>query len=70
MAKNVSTNQFGEVSIDTPSSASAAPLTQAQVQASPAKTGVTAISALAGGADLPTTVAAFNALLAALKATV
>lgn len=72
MAKQVLINQFGEKSINTiaPTSGGSTGLDQSIVQASPAKTGVTAIAALAGGADLPTTVAAFNALLAALKAVV
>lgn len=55
-------NQFGEQSNNKVISAEAA-----LADKIPAKTGVQAIAALAGGADLPTTVAKVNAILAALK---
>lgn len=63
-------NQYGEISENTVLGSSNAPLTQAQVQASPAKTGVTALSPLAGDAVLTVAVTQLNALLAALKAIV
>jgi hypothetical protein len=68
--KEILQNQYGEVSINTVLTGSNAPLTQAQVQASPAKTGVTALSALAGGATLADVIVQCNALLAAMKAIV
>lgn len=60
-------NQYGEQSVNTVLASSNAAPTQAEVNAAPAKTGVTAISALATDADLPTTVLKVNAILAALK---
>lgn len=56
------TNQFGEKSINQINSVDAA-----VANATPAKTGVQAIAALATDADLPTTVLKVNALIAALK---
>lgn len=45
-------------------------IAQATSQLAPAKTGVTALSALAGGATLSDVITQLNALLAAMKAVV
>lgn len=63
-------NQYGEVSENAIVGGSNAALPQAVVQASPAKTGVTALSPLASDAVLTVAVTQLNALLAALKAVV
>jgi hypothetical protein len=59
-------NQFGEIS-ENVTYGTGVGGDQSFVDGLPAKTGVAAIAALAGGADLPTTVAKVNAILAALK---
>lgn len=70
MSELILTNQFGEVSLNQVGSESDAPLSQGTVQSSPAKSGVTALSPLAGDAVLTVAVTQLNALLAALKAIV